>query len=62
MHPIELMYKYSLSYTQLAEFFAVSEQAARRWGFREGAKGKTYPTPMAFKLAEFIDRDLAQAK
>jgi len=55
MHPMELKLKHNLSYSLMAEWFAVEELAVRRWGFREGAKGKRNPPVVACRLAKAID-------
>lgn len=59
MHPIELMRKYNWSYRKLAEEFGVSEVEARRWGFRKTASNYRNPPPMAYKLAQKIDKELS---
>lgn len=43
----------------LAEEFGVTEYEARRWGFRKTASNYRNPPPMAFKLAERIDKELS---
>ncbi|MBD1895896.1 hypothetical protein [Coleofasciculus sp. FACHB-129] len=59
MHPIELMRKHHWSYLELALQMGVSEAAVRKWAMSRTASNFRNPPPMAFVLADKLDREFS---
>ncbi|MBW4648957.1 MAG: hypothetical protein KME06_09665 [Kastovskya adunca ATA6-11-RM4] len=62
MHPIALLRKWNLSYTQLANELHLTEATVRAWGFRSTAKKFRHPSDLVQRTCQLLDEKWEREK